>query len=182
MNRADRRRLARKIKRVANGNATFTRTERNQLRALTTDVADAMPVHIRDQADAAIAQINAGMKAIRAQPDITPCQTTSRILTDRIDRIITQLMTGDCRRCPHINPTAPQPLAVCLWDDPPYFRCGRCLPDDAGLTEVEDRTCDLCGVDTAGDGIRPTLTSVGAITIAYGACGSCHDTLVSEAA
>jgi len=182
MNRADRRRLARKIQRVANGSDTFTRTERHELQTLMTDVADVMPVHLRDQADAARAQVAAGMRRIMTRDDVTPKQTTSRILTVRVDQVVTRLMTGDCRQCPHVTAFAPQPVSVTLWDDPPHFRCGRCLPDDFGLSDVEDRTCDLCAVDTAGDGIRPTITSVGAVTVAFGACHGCHDQLVTEAA
>lgn len=183
MNRADRRRLARKIRRVASGSDTFTRAERHELQALMTDVADVMPVHLRDQIDAAQAHVATGMRRLMmTRDDVTPAQTTSRILTNRVDQIITRLMTGDCRCCPHVTPSAPQPVSVTLWDDPPHFRCGRCLPDDFGLTEAEDRTCDLCGIDTAGDGIRPTITHVGAVTVAFGSCHACHDTLTAEAA
>lgn len=182
MNRADRRRLARKIRRVASGSDTLSRTERRQLTALLREASATLPVHIRDQADAAVEQLAANMEAVVAQYGFTSSSTSSAKLTKPIDRVVTRMLTGDCRICPHVTAAAPQPLSVCLWDDPPTFRCRRCIPDDAGLTEVEDRSCDLCHVDTGGDGIYPTIATVGAVTIAYGACAACHHDLKEHAA
>ncbi|HSJ43621.1 MAG TPA: hypothetical protein VK923_02935 [Euzebyales bacterium] len=182
MNRADRRRLARKVRRVAAGTDTLTRSERHQLNAVLREASATLPVHIRDQADAAVEQIAAGTRAIIDEFGFTPAHTRSPKLTRPIDRVITRMLTGDCRTCRHVTATAPQPLSVCLWDDPPVFRCRRCIPDDAALTDEEDRTCDLCRVDTAGDGIFPAFTTVGAITIAYGACHDCHDEIEEAAA
>ncbi|WP_103384238.1 hypothetical protein [Pseudonocardia dioxanivorans] len=144
---------------------------------------DLAPISLVDQADAATAQIRCGFKAIADRhgyrSGTTNLTTTPPWVTLALLHTLLTWHAGYGRTCMHApRADRPMPVSAAAWE-PDLIVCGQCLHllrlRDGS---ARDRTCDGCGRITEGvehgEGIYPTVVSLGPVMYMLGACDACR--------
>lgn len=137
---------------------------RRTLSAISAEV----PVHIRDQARAAAAEIGAAMDA-KADRSVR--------LDGRAGLALAVTAWASAHHCRHIDDSSPQPVILPVGPPRAEAMCLRCGTAylRAIMDTTEDRTCDLCGA--VGDELTTGRTFlVGAAVTVSGLCSDCLPT------
>lgn len=154
---------------------------------------DTLPVHTRDQLQAATREVGAmgprmaaaavaggGWALVGAAPEDLALRR--RMLKPAVRMMLAAFSAGSVTRlCEHTNQIRPT-VVIC---DPPTIVC--CQPDCIRLLEqiqndaqfLWDNECDACGGHAPT--VVPHLTAVGAITVSGHMCQACSDLHTADA-
>lgn len=160
--------------------ALVTRAWHDQGEAIRNVVRDRNPGWA-DQADAAAAEsrviggvlLEPGM--LRAQ--VYPDDRAEAALRGYVIRVMAGMGSGCLRSCEHASWSRPIPMFTAAWSN--RVACKACFDPAAFLARswFQARYCDLCG-ETGRRPTTLTTPSLGALTIALGACEGCVGRLV----
>jgi hypothetical protein len=119
------------------------------------------------------ARTTAAIAATRRTGKVEVDATVRAQINGHVLRIVTGLANGSVAHCPHIRINAPAAAIAVVWSG--RVDCPACFPDvpTPRLSDVEDRTCDLCGSYVPGQTMHCIMPRCGPLMLSAGICDEC---------